>query len=147
LALERRIVGAKRQAKEIAMARTPRRAHKFCVSLAKKSRFRGGLRAMFRYRDLGIAKATQGRFHAHVIRAARPCRAGTGRHYHKLDFQMVYVLKGWVRFAYEGQGTFTFRAGDSVLQPPGIRHELVACSKNLEMIEIASPAAFATVAA
>ncbi len=130
------------------MAHATHKPQKFCVSVAKKSKFRGGgLRAMFRYRDLGIAKATQGRFHAHVIRAARACHDGAGRHYHTLDFQMVYVLKGWVKFTYAGQGTFTFRAGDSVLQPPGIRHELVACSKNLELLEITAPADFATVEA
>jgi mannose-6-phosphate isomerase-like protein (cupin superfamily) len=123
----------------------PRPRHTFVLNYAKNAKFRsGGLRSFFAYRDLGIARATNGRFLAHVIRAAKPVMRGTGRHHHELDFQMVYVTRGWVRFIYEGQGTFVLKAGDCVLQPPGIRHELEACSKNLELIEITSPAEFAT---
>lgn len=122
----------------------------FSLSRAKGAKFKAdGLRAFFRYRDLGIKAATQGRFNAEVIRAgdvdAR--RAKAGRHYHKLDFQLVYVLKGWVRFDYEGEGRFTLKAGDCVLQPPQIRHELTAFSKDMELLEITSPADFQTVAA
>jgi len=119
---------------------------KFTVNRGKDAVFEsGGLRCFFEYRDLGIGKATGGKYFAHVIRAQRPCDKGTGSHYHELDFQMVYVLKGWVEFDYEGQGHVRLEAGDSVLQPPGIRHELTTCSDDLELIEITSPQDFRTV--
>ena len=93
----------------------------FNVSYAKDAEFKGdGPRAFFEYRDLGMGAATGGRYHAQVIRARESC-AGTGAHTHDLDFQMVYVLKGWVRFDYEGQGEVRLGPGDSVLQPPGHR--------------------------
>ncbi len=57
---------------------------------------------------------------------------------------MVYVLRGWVTFQYDGKGEFTFRPGDSVLQPSGIDHNLVACSKDLELLEIVAPTDFHT---
>ena len=57
---------------------------------------------------------------------------------------MIYVLKGWIRFTYEGQGEFTFRAGDSCLQPAGIIHDELACSDDVELIEFTSPAEFET---
>ena len=38
---------------------------------------------------------------------------------------MVYILKGWVVFEYEGQGEVMLRPGTCVLQPPGIRHHEV----------------------
>lgn len=120
----------------------------FAVSHADGSAFEGGLRAFFEYRGLGIAEATGGRFGAHVIRAV-PGRRSEGQwHTHELDFQMVYVTKGWVIFEYEdparGVREEILRAGSAVLQPPGIRHREVRHSDDLELIEIISPAAFPT---
>jgi len=118
----------------------------FRTSIAANSEWERGLRAAFEYRDLGISQATHGRYVAHVIRACHAIEpdAGTGPHWHEVDFQMVYVLKGWVTFLYEGEGEFTFRPGDSVLQPSGVRHALTACSDDMELLEIVSPADFPT---
>jgi quercetin dioxygenase-like cupin family protein len=58
---------------------------------------------------------------------------------------MVYVLKGWVRFHYEGVGEVTLRAGTCVNQPPGIKHTELGHSDDLELIEIVSPADFQTI--
>jgi len=69
----------------------------------------------------------------------------TGLHRHECDFQMFYVLKGWMRFVYEGQGEQTVRAGDCVLQPPGIVHNELECSDDVEILEIYSPAVHPTV--
>ena len=57
---------------------------------------------------------------------------------------MIYILKGWVIFEYEGQGEVTFRAGSAALQPPGIRHREIRHSDDLELIEICAPAEFST---
>ncbi len=111
---------------------------------AEQSQVEDGLRAFFKYRDLGIAEATDGRFVAHVIRAREDREANPIWHVHDLDFQMVYVLKGWVTFEYEGKGPVTLEAGDCVHQPPGIRHRELAHSKDLEMLEIVTPADFGT---
>jgi len=126
-------------------ARSPKKTA-FSLSRASGARFRRqGLRAYFEYRDLGIAKATGGRFHAHVIRA-RKGRAPSGEvHRHRLDFQMVYILKGWVEFRYQGVGRVRLEAGDCVHQPPGIVHAELGHSDDLELLEITSPAEFKTV--
>jgi len=119
---------------------------KFSVDHAESGTFvAGGLRPYFEYRDLGIKDATGGKVVAHVIRAARPFDgSGTGTHRHSLDFQLVYVLKGWARFHYDGEGEVTVRAGSCVHQPPGIRHNLVEYSDDFEVLEICSPADFGT---
>ena len=122
---------------------------RFQFSAAADADFKNeGLRPVFAYRDLDIGEATGGRYHAHVIRAAdRPRADGPDEgawHVHDLEFQMVYVLKGEVTFEYEGQGRFEMRAGDAVHQPPGIRHRLIAHSPDMELLEITSPADFAT---
>lgn len=106
--------------------------------------FEEGLRGFFSYRDLGIREATGGRVGAHVIRAKPGHGAQPVWHSHDLGFQMVYVLKGWVEFEYEGQGVVHLEAGSCVHQPPGIRHREVAHSDDVEMLEITTPADFAT---
>ena len=117
----------------------------FRVSHARNARFaRRGLRGYFEYRDLGIKRATRGKVVAHVIRA-RPGKAPHGEwHAHDCDVQFVYVLKGWVEFEYEGVGKVTMRAGSCFYQPPRIRHREIRHSKDLEMIEVVSPAVFRT---
>ena len=76
----------------------------FTVSHAGDARFERGLRAFFEYRDLGIRQATQGRVEAHVIRAAAGQDFSSQPHRHDTEFQLVYVLKGWIEFEYEDQG-------------------------------------------
>ncbi|MDP7063903.1 MAG: cupin, partial [Arenicellales bacterium] len=59
-------------------------------------------------------------------------------------FQMFFVLKGWIKFVYKDHGEHLFEAGDSCLQPPGIVHDEIDCSEDLELIEFTSPAKFET---
>jgi mannose-6-phosphate isomerase-like protein (cupin superfamily) len=121
---------------------------RFNVSHRKGSKFeRRGLRSYFEYRDLGIKRATSGKVVAHVIRA-RPGKAPHGEwHAHDCKVQFVYVLKGWVVFEYEGVGKVMMKAGSCFYQPPRIRHRELRHSKNLELIEIVSPAVFKTYSA
>lgn len=120
------------------------RPHRFSVSHAKDAQWEHGLRAFFEYRDLGIKDATAGRVVAHVIRAIPGVQAMPQRHHHQVEFQMVYVLKGWIRFDYEGVGEVTLTAGTCVHQPPGIRHTELGHSDDLELVEVVMPADFAT---
>lgn len=124
------------------------RKQRFTVSHADDSAFEGqGLRSFFEYRKLGIGEATGGSFDAHVIRAVPGRHSEAAWHTHGLDFQMVYVIRGWVVFEYEGKGEQILRAGSCVLQPPGIRHREVSHSDDLELLEIVSPADFSTIEA
>jgi len=105
----------------------------FSASLAKDAVYKTGLRTFMEYRDLGIETATHGQFRAHVIRIKKEAAGDhalhtTGLHRHLCDFQMYYVLNGWIKFVYEGQGEHTFHAGDCVLQPAGIVHNELDCS-------------------
>ncbi|TXL66944.1 cupin domain-containing protein [Zeimonas arvi] len=121
---------------------------RFSVQHARDGRFEtDGLRQYFEYRDLGIRTATDGKAVMHVIRAREGTHATGEWHRHEVDLQLVYVLKGWVRFEYEGVGEVLLEAGSCVHQPPGIRHREIAHSPDLELIEIVSPADFRTEAA
>ena len=121
----------------------------FSVSRAQDAVYQTGLRSFMEYRDLGIAEATKGQFRAHVVRIKKDGPGAhdlhtTGLHQHLCDFQMFYVLKGWIRFVYEGQGEHTFREGDCVLQPAAIVHNELECSDDVEVLEIYSPAVHET---
>src|SRR5579864_911202 len=114
------------------------------LSHARDARFARGLRSFFEYRDLGIAAATGGDVVAHVIRAVPGASFAGPAHLHRTTFQFVYVLKGWIEFEYEGKGKVRLEAGSCAYQPPSIRHRELAHSDDLEMLEVAMPAAFAT---
>ena len=87
-----------------------------------------GMRKCFEYRDLGINAATDGNFHAHVIRAVDQEEDGIGLHRHnEIEFQMVYILRGWMRFWYEGEGEVIAREGTCILQPPKVKHDVLEC--------------------
>ena len=121
---------------------------KFSASLAKDAVYQPGLRSFMEYRDLGIADATHGKMRAHIVRVKQggdtPDLHTTGLHKHECDFQMFYVLKGTIKFVYEGVGERTFGPGDCVLQPAGIVHNELECTDDLEILEIYSPAVHAT---
>ncbi len=121
---------------------------RFTVSHLREEDFKAdGLRAYAKYRDLGIAAATNGMVQAHVIRFVPPCRPEevAKLHCHDVDFQMVYVLKGWIRSEFEGQGAITMHVGSSWIQPPGIRHRVLDYSDDCEVLEVILPADFETV--
>ena len=126
----------------------PRPKQKFNISHFRAEDFRAdGLRTYAQYRDLGMSKATNGLLQAHVIRLVPPCDPAvvSKRHFHDVDVQMIYVLKGWIRSEFEGQGEVTMRKGAAWLQPPRIKHTVLDYSDDCELLEIITPADFKTV--
>jgi hypothetical protein len=106
-----------------------------------------GLRTYAKYRDLGVAEASSGVARAHVIRLIGPCEPEvvSKLHFHDVDFQMVYVLKGWVKTYLEGVGETTFKTGSSWTQPSRIKHLIMDYSNDVELLEVILPAEFKTV--
>ena len=97
-------------------------------------------RAGMQYRDL-IPDRQGGQFIASHIRIPTGGPVADNVHYHDIRVQLIYCYRGWVRLVYEDQGEpFVMRAGDCVLQPPHIRHQVLESSDGLEVIEIGSPA-------
>ena len=120
---------------------------KFTASHFREEDFKAGLRDYAKYRDLGISKSTGGMVQAHVIRLVPPCipEEVSKLHYHDVDFQMVYVLKGWMKSEFEGQGPVLMREGSCWIQPPRIKHKVLDYSDDCEVLEIILPAKFDTV--
>ncbi len=119
---------------------------KFSIQHAQDTPFaHDGLRQYFDYRDLGIMDATGGKAVMHLIRAHTGTEATGEWHRHAIQMQLVYVLKGWAIFEYEGHGEHKLVAGTCVHQPPGIRHREIAHSEDLELLEIVLPGQFETI--
>ena len=137
-----------RKPKKVAAKRGKvRKPQRFTFSHHREEDFDQGLRSYAKYRDLGIAPATGGMVQAHVIRFIPPFQPEevSTPHYHDVDFQMVYVLKGWIKSEFEGQGAHTFYAGSCWIQPPRIKHAVLGYSDDCELLEIVLPADFETV--
>ena len=138
---------AKRARRASASRATGRKPQRFVVSHHREEAFDHGLRPYSAYRDLGIASATNGMVQAHVIRMTKPFdeKEVAIEHYHDVDFQMVYVLKGSFTSEFDGQGVHTFHAGSCWIQPPKIKHTVLGYSDDCELLEIIMPANFDTV--
>ncbi|MGE4338056.1 MAG: cupin domain-containing protein [Pigmentiphaga sp.] len=101
-------------------------------------------RAGLRYRDL-LPDRLGGGIIASQIRLLHGGPVPDYVHYHRVTFQMIYCRSGWVEVVYEDQGSpFLMREGDCVLQPPGIRHRVLASSAGAEVVELACPASHET---
>ena len=138
----------KSKARTPAPAKRARAKQRIAISHYRDEDFKAdGLRAYAHYRDLGVAEASQGLARAHVIRLIGPCNPAevSKLHFHDVEFQMVYVLKGWVKTYIEGQGETLMKQGSSWTQPPRIKHLIMDYSDDVELLEVILPAEFKTV--
>ena len=136
------------KARSVAAKPRSKPRQRIAVSHHREEDFKAdGLRAYAKYRDLGIADATSGLARAHVIRFTGPCDPAevSKLHFHAVDFQMVYVLKGWVKTYMEGQGETLMQEGSAWTQPPKVKHMILDYSDDAEVLEIILPADFKTV--
>ena len=128
--------------------KTARPKQRIAISHHREEDFKAdGLRAYAKYRDLGIAAASHGLAQAHVIRLQGPCNPDevSKLHFHAVEFQMVYVLKGWVKTYMDGEGETLMKEGSAWTQPPKIKHMILDYSDDVELLEVILPAEFKTV--
>ena len=104
-----------------------------------------GRRSFFTYRDLGVAAASQGRIKAQTMTAVTGMTEPTGWHYHVCEGQFVYALKGWVDLEFESGEKVRLQQGESLFIPGGMKHNEIATSDDLEILEICVPGEMGTV--
>ena len=119
--------------------------HSFVVrKLADKAPWVVG-RAGMQYRDL-IPDRLGGSIIASHIRIPEGGPVPDMVHFHKVGFQLIFCVRGWVDVVYEDQGPpIRLHAGDCFIQPPEIRHRVLHSSDNLEVIEVGLPAEHLTI--
>jgi len=101
-------------------------------------------RAGMHYRDL-VPSRLGGAMIASHIRIPDGGPVPDMVHFHKVGFQLIFCIKGWVDVVYEDQGpAIRLTAGDCFIQPPEIRHRVLQASDGIEVIEIGVPAEHVT---
>jgi quercetin dioxygenase-like cupin family protein len=122
----------------------PPTAHAFVVRrLADQAPWVIG-RAGMHYRDL-VPSRLGGAIIASHIRIPDGGPVPDMVHFHKVGFQLIFCIKGWVDVVYEDQGdAIRLHAGDCFIQPPEIRHRVLHASDGIEVIEIGVPAEHVT---
>jgi quercetin dioxygenase-like cupin family protein len=101
-------------------------------------------RAGMHYRDL-VPTRLGGAIIASHIRIPEGGPVPDMVHFHKVGFQLIFCIKGWVDVVYEDQGPpIRLTAGDCFIQPPEIRHRVLHASDGIEVIEIGVPAEHVT---
>ena len=118
----------------------PKTEHAFVVRrLADQAPWVIG-RAGMHYRDL-VPSRLGGAIIASHIRIPDGGPVPDMVHFHKVGFQLIFCIKGWVDVVYEDQGAaIRLTAGDCFIQPPEIRHRVLHASDGIEVIEIGVPA-------
>ena len=116
------------------------------VVIAKKDQatYVTGRRDWMKYRELGVAKASDGRIRAQVTSASQCLSEPTGWHMHKCEGQFVYMLSGWLDLEFAGGRVERVEAGDSVYIPGNTPHNEIATSDTFELVEISVPADMGT---
>ena len=104
-----------------------------------------GRRPFFKYRDLGLERASGGRMRAYHNTSIAGMTQPTGWHYHTCEMQFVYVLKGKLIIEFEDGTVGTFTAGDSFFIPGGVRHNEIYVSADKETLEVSVPGKIGTV--
>ena len=101
-------------------------------------------RAGMQYRDL-VPSRLGGAMIASHIRIPDGGPVPDMVHFHRVGFQLIFCVKGWVDVLYEDQGGLRrLNAGDCFIQPPEIRHRVCEASDGIEVIEIGVPAEHVT---
>jgi quercetin dioxygenase-like cupin family protein len=117
---------------------TPATQHAFVVRrLADQAPWVIG-RAGMEYRDLIPSRLGGAMIASHIRVPDGPVPDMV--HFHKVGFQLIFCVAGWVDVLYEDQGGIRrIHAGDCFIQPPGIRHK-VLLSEGVQVVEIGVPA-------
>lgn len=101
-------------------------------------------RAGMEYRDL-VPSRLGGAMIASHIRIPDGGPVPDMVHFHRVGFQLIFCISGWVDVVYEDQGPpIRLTAGDCFIQPPEIRHRVLHASDGIEVIEIGVPAEHVT---
>jgi quercetin dioxygenase-like cupin family protein len=101
-------------------------------------------RAGMQYRDL-VPTRLGGAMIASHIRIPDGGPVPDMVHFHKVGFQLIFCIRGWVDVVYEDQGgPIRLHPGDCFIQPPRIRHRVLEASDGIEVIEIGVPAEHVT---
>jgi quercetin dioxygenase-like cupin family protein len=110
--------------------------------------FGPGRRDFLQVRDLKASDLSDGAVGAIVVRAKEGIHEATDWHYHKCDWQMIYMLQGWAEMEFTGGDEIEpvkIEAGDFYLLRGGAVHREVATSDDMTALELMIPSTYESV--
>ena len=123
----------------------PQQPMQLHIDYASEARYSPGRRAFFKYRNLGVETASNGRARGYQNTSIAGMLDSTGWHYHECDFQFVYLLKGELILEFEDGTAHHLSQGDSMFIPGGLRHNEIYVSEDKDSIEFSMPDKIGTV--
>jgi mannose-6-phosphate isomerase-like protein (cupin superfamily) len=103
-----------------------------------------GRREFFKYADLGVTNASDGRMRVQRTSATDGLSEETGWHYHKCEGQFVYMLEGWLELQFADGETVRLEEGDSVYINGYAPHNEIRTSDAFNLLEFSVPADMGT---
>lgn len=108
-----------------------------------------GRREFFKYMDLGVRDATDGKLGVKYIVGEGGAfntegDNTTGWHFHDCDWQWTFLISGEIELLFEDGTRQVKTAGASAFTPGYVKHNEVRMSGRLEAIEITCPAEMST---
>ena len=116
----------------------------YAVSRKSAPNYVGGRRDFFKYADLGVTDASEGRIRVQRTSASDGLSEPTGWHFHKCEGQFVYMLEGWLELQFADGETVRLGEGDSVYIPGYAPHNEIRTSDSFELLEFSVPAEMGT---
>jgi hypothetical protein len=118
---------------------TARAPVRLSVATKDNTPFVTGRRVFFKYRDLGVSAATDGRMRTQVMSAISGMTEPTGWHCRLCEAQFIDVLRGWLELEFEDVTRTRSEPGNATLIPGGMKHNEIATSDDVEILEISVP--------
>ena len=115
------------------------------LSNKKSAPYVPGRRAFMRYRDMGVAEASQGEMRAEMMQAVPGMVTPTDWHHHVCGVQFLFLQAGWLRLQFADGSFIRLETGDSLMIPGGTVHREVGYAEDMELLEISVPAKMGTV--
>ena len=104
---------------------------------------KGGPRDFFAYRDFGVAPASLRQVDIQLLAALKPREGGTGWHSHSMG-QLFVVLSGSAVIDTTITGPLVFTAGDAMVLPNRMIHNVPQFSADYSLLQMQFPADYET---
>jgi quercetin dioxygenase-like cupin family protein len=94
-----------------------------------------GRRSFIDYLDYGVRSATDDAVSFQLMKFKEGVDTATGWHYHTVDAQLTFILKGWIEARFEDGAVRRLPEGSAILVPGGHRHNELRVAQGSEVLE------------
>ena len=116
----------------------------FCHHVSKNATWTPWQIPSFEFRETGVKKATNEMVCVHVARKV-PDEKSQPTISHSADILFTFIMNGALELKAEGHGSSQLKPRDAFVVPPHTKYQLLNCSDDLELLQVALPGKFDTI--